>query len=179
MRRLRWSLAAVLTICMISAPLAEEIGWQEAVARLAYERTKAETCVKELKKYGNKAAIKRGEDAYNDAKAEYDGIVQGLIVALAREGEPASLPDLEARMQRGFDMRTAFCRSVDPLVPSSAGQKGPGWVAALSGPIGPLIEAIKDIYLRGRDDDALMRKTIETQLEATSWPAFASIATSL
>ena len=45
---------------MISAAFAEEIGWQEAVARLAYERTKAETCVKELKKYGDKAADKPG-----------------------------------------------------------------------------------------------------------------------
>ena len=45
----------VLAVCMISAAFAEEIGWQEAVARLAYERTKAETCVKELKKYGDKA----------------------------------------------------------------------------------------------------------------------------
>jgi hypothetical protein len=101
MERLRWSLAAVLAVCMISAAFAEEIGWQEAVARLAYERTKAETCVKELKKYGDKAAISRGKDAYNDAKAEYDAIIQGLTVALARKGEPASLPDLEARLQRG------------------------------------------------------------------------------
>ena len=178
MGRLRWLLAVVLAVCMLSAAFAEEIGWQEAVARLAYERTKAETCVIELKKFGKTAAIKRGEDAYNDAKAEYDGIIQGLTVALAREGEPTSLPDLEARMQSGLDMRIAFCRSVDPLVPSSAGQKGPGWVAALSGPLGLLIEAIKDIYLRKQDDDAQMRKTIQTQLEATSWRAFTSITPS-
>jgi hypothetical protein len=88
----------LLAICMISAAIAEEIGWQEAVARLAYERTKAETCVKELKKYGNRAAVRRGEDAYNNAKAEYDATISGLTVALARKGEPASLPDLEARL---------------------------------------------------------------------------------
>ena len=177
MRRLRCSLAAVLTVCMISAAFAEEIGWQEAVARLAYERTKAETCVKELKKYGDKAAISRGEDAYNNAKAEYDAIVSGLTVALARKGEPASLPDLEARLQRGFDARDAFCRSVQPLIPSTAGQRSP-IADVIGGLAGPVIDAIKAIYLRGKDDDALMRKTIETQLEATSWPAFASIAPS-
>jgi hypothetical protein len=179
MWRLRWPLAAVLTLCILSAAFAEEIGWQEAVARLAYERTKAETCVKELKKYGDKdkAAVSRGEDAYNDAKAEYDGIIQGLIVALARASEPASLPDLEARMQRGFDTRDAFCKSVQPLIPSTGGQRSP-ITDIVGGVVGPVIDAIKAIYLRGKDDDALMRKTIETQLEATSWPAFASITPS-
>ena len=164
---------------MGAATLAAEIGWQEAVARLAYERTKAETCIKELKKYGDKAAISRGEDAYNDAKAEYDAIVQGLTVALARKGEPMSLPDLEARLQRGFDAREAFCKSVLALIPSSAGQNGPNPIADIVGAVaGPVVDALKAIYLRGKDDDALMRKTIETQLEATTWPAFASIAPS-
>jgi hypothetical protein len=177
MEGLRCSLAAVLTLCILSAAFAEEIGWQEAVARLAYERTKAETCVKELKKYGDKAAISRGEDAYNNAKAEYDAIVQGLTVALARKGEPASLPDLEARLQRGFAERDGFCKTIQPLVPSTAGQRSP-ITDIIGGVVGPVIDAIKAIYLRGKDDDALTRKTIETQLEATSWPAFASITPS-
>jgi hypothetical protein len=147
------------------------------VARLAYERTKAETCVKELKKYGDKPAISRGEDVYNDAKAEYDAIVEGLTVALARKGEPASLPDLESRLQRGFDAREAFCRSVQPLVPSTVGQRSP--IADIVGGLaGPVIDAVKAIYLHGKDDDALMRKTIETQLEATSWLQFGSISPS-
>jgi hypothetical protein len=177
MGRLRWSLAAVLAVCMSSAALAEEIGWQEAVARLAYERTKAETCVKELKKYGDKAAISRGEDAYNNVKAEYDAIVSGLTVALAKKGEPESLPDLEVRMQRGFDARQAFCKSVQPLIPATTGQKSP-IADIVGGVVGPVIEALKAIYLRSKDDDAQMRKTIQTQLEATSWLAFASISSS-
>ena len=178
MRGLR-GVIAVLAVCLVSAAFAEEIGWQEAVARLAYERTKAETCVKELKKYGDAAAISRGEDAYDGAKAEYDAIISGLTVALARKGEPASLPDLEARLQRGFEARETFCKSVQALAPSSAGQKGLGPIADFIGGIaGPVVDAIKAIYLRGKDDDALMRKTIETQLEVTSWPAFASITPS-
>ena len=162
---------------MGAVPFAAEIGWQEAVARLAYERTKAETCVKELKKYGDKAAISRGEDAYDKARDEYNPIIAGLTVALARKGEPMSLPDLEARLQRGFDAREAFCKSVQPLVPSTGGQRSP--IADIVGGVaGPVVDALKAIYLRGKDDDALMRKTIETQLEATTWPAFASIAPS-
>jgi hypothetical protein len=176
MRRFREGIAA-LAVCAISAALAEEVGWQEAVARLAYERTKAETCVKELKKYGDKTAVSRGEDAYNNAKAEYDAIISGLTVALARKGEPESLPDLEARLQRGFEAREAFCKSVQPLIPSTTGQKSP-IADVIGGLAGPVIDAVKTIWMRGKDDDALMRKTIETQLEATSWPAFASITPS-
>jgi hypothetical protein len=100
-----------------------------------------------------------------------------LTVALARKGEPASRPDLEARMQRGFDAREAFCKSVQPLVPSTAGQRSP-IVDIVGGAIGPVIDALKAIWMRKQDDDALIRKTIETQLEATSWPAFASITPS-
>jgi hypothetical protein len=176
MRRFRGAVA-VVAVFAISAAFAEEIGWQEAAARLAYERTKAETCVKELKKYGDAAAIRRGEDAYGNAKAEYDAIVSGLTVALPRKGEPASLPDLEDRMQRGFDAREGFCKSVQPLIPSTAGQRSP-ITDVIGGIAGPVIDAIKAIYLRGKDDDALMRKMIDTQLEATSWPAFASITPS-
>jgi hypothetical protein len=178
MRGLRGTIT-LLGVCAISVAFAEDIGWQEAVARLAYERTKAETCVKELKKYGDAAAKSRGEDAYDTAKAEYDAIISGLTVALAKKDEPVSLPDLEARLQRGFEARETFCRSVQALAPSSAGQKGLGPIADFVGGIaGPVIDAIKAIYFRGKDDDALMRKTIQTQLEATSWPAFASITPS-
>jgi hypothetical protein len=157
--------------------MAADIGWQEAVARLAYERTRAETCVRALKAYGDPAAVKRGEFAYGEAKAEYDGVIQGLIVALAGKGEPTGLPDLEARMQRGFDAREAFCKSVQALAPSSPGQKS---VIAdiVKGAVGPVIDAIKAIWTRSRDDDALMRRTIQTQLEAASWPQFASISPS-
>lgn len=177
MGQLRWPLVAVLAVCVVSPVLAADIGWQEAVARLAYERTRAETCVKALKAYGDAAAIKRGEIAYNEAKAEYDGIITGLTIALARKAEPPSLPDLEDRTQRGFQARKAFCESVQPLVPSSASQKGP-FTDILGEAIGPVIDAAKAIWMRVKDDDALMRKTIETQLEATSWPPFASISPS-
>jgi hypothetical protein len=156
--------------------LAAEIGWREVVARLAYERTKAETCVKALKAYDDPAAIKPGEIAYGEAKAEYDGIIHGLTVALATKGEPASLPDLETRMQRGFDAAT-FCKSVLLLVPSRAGQRSV-ITDIVGGAVGPVIDAVKEIVIRGQEDDALTRKTIENELEAASWPSFASISPS-
>ena len=38
-----------------------------------------------------------------------------------------------------------------------------------------LIDAVKAIYLDFRAEDRLTRKTIQTQLEAAKWPAFAAI----
>jgi hypothetical protein len=158
------------------------VTWQEAVARLARERTVAETCAALLKRQGDAAVITRGALAYGEAKAEYDGIIAGLIVALARKAEPASLTDLEARMRRGLAERQAFCRIVEPLgTTQNAGEKG--WIeeavkGAVEGVAGPLIDAIKSLWLRSRDDNALMRKTIETQLEAAVWRDFAAVAPS-
>jgi hypothetical protein len=158
------------------APTPTDIGWQEAIARLARERSLAVTCVGLLRKYGNPGAIDRGTLVYADAKAEFDGIIAGLSVALASRDQPSSLPDLEARLKRGFDKREAFANSVQQLLPSPAhGERGLiGEI--VSGAIGPLIEAVKTIWLRSRDDDALMRKTIGTQLEATIWPPFESVS---
>jgi hypothetical protein len=178
MRRALWLMALIVGCSAAWAVSAQDIGWQEAVARLKQERTLAETCVALLKKYGNAGAIDRGQLAYADAKAEYDAIIAGLDVALAQSDQPASLPDLEARLRRGFDKRQAFCASVEPLVPPPRpGVKSP-FTDIVGGAVGPVVDALKAIWLRTRDDNALMRKTIETQLEDTKWPSFASVSPS-
>jgi hypothetical protein len=178
MRRALWLMALIVGFSATWAVSAQDIGWQEAVARLARERTLAETCVALLKKHGNAGAIERGRLAYADAKAEYDAIIAGLDVALAQSDQPASLPDLEARLRRGFDKRQAFCASVKPLVPPPPkGVKSP-FTDIVGGAVGPVVDAVKAIWLRTRDDNTLMRKTIETQLEDTKWPSFASVSPS-
>jgi hypothetical protein len=156
------------------AQAAETIGWQEAVARLAGERTKAETCTRILKQYGDPAAVSRGELTYGEAKGEVDGVIAGLIVALAKADEPASLPDLEARLQRGVEGRETVCAQAKPLVPDSSGEKNV-IVDLVSGALEPLIAAVKEIYLDAKEQDRLTRLTIQNQLEATTWPAFADI----
>jgi hypothetical protein len=85
MRRALWLTALIVGCSAAWAAAAQDIGWQEAVARLKEERTLAETCVALLKKHGhgNVGAIERGQLAYADAKAEYDAIIAGLDVALA------------------------------------------------------------------------------------------------
>jgi hypothetical protein len=153
----------------------EGISWQEAVARLAAERTRAETCARLLKSYGDSAAVSKGDQVYGAAKAEVDGVIAGLVVALAQDDEPTSLPDLEARLQRGIKGRESFCADVTPLAPAASGEKN--LIIDLAGEVlGPLIEAVQVIYLDHREDDRLTRATIQTQLEATKWPAFAEVS---
>jgi hypothetical protein len=174
----RWWLLLLLAVNVSAAAVqAQEINWQEAVARLARERTLAETCAVVLRKYGDQEAKDRGSLAYGEAKADYDGVIAGLVVALARKGQRESLPDLQARLQHGFDKRQAFCLSVEPLVPKSHGEKS-SVTDIVIGVVKPLTDAVVAIWSRTRDDDALMRKTIQTQLEATSWPAFDKVAAS-
>jgi hypothetical protein len=158
---------------------AEGIGWQEAVARLAHERTRAETCVRLLKTYGDEVALSRGDLTYGEAKAEVDAVIAGLMVALAKDAEPVSLPDLETRLEHGVKGREAFCEQVKPLVPDTTGERNV-ITDLVSGALGPLIEAVKEIYLSAREDanerERLTHLTIQNQLEATKWPAFADIS---
>ena len=183
-----WSPALLVSLACLAGPAlsapAQTINWQEAVARLAQEREQAVTCAGLLKKYGNRdaAALDRGSLAYGKAKAEYDGVIAGLSVALAQRERPASLGDLEERLGRGVAARAAFCKEAEALVPpAQTGQKGV--VAeivkgAVSGAVGPVIQALQAIYTRSRDEDAQARETIQAQLEAVSWPPFASVAPS-
>jgi len=173
----RWLALTFVVVTLAGTAIhAQEINWQEATARLARERTHAETCASVLKKYGNPTAIDRGSVDYGEAKAEYDGIIAGLSVALARKEEPASLSDLQAKLQRGFDKTVVFCQSALSFMPQgNGGERGP-IEEIVGGVIGPLIKAVQAIYFRAKDDDLLTRKTIQTQLEATLWPPFASVS---
>ena len=64
---------------------AEAPSWQDAVAELAGERTKAETCVRLLKRNAkdDQATLDRGELSYGEAKGEMDAVIAGLITAVA------------------------------------------------------------------------------------------------
>jgi hypothetical protein len=60
---------------------------------------------------------------------------------------------------------------MEPLLPKAHGQKGP-IVDIVEGAVKPVIDALVAIWSRTRDDSAVMRGTIQTQLEATSWADF-------
>jgi hypothetical protein len=121
-------------------------------------------------KYGDQANQARDPMTHGEANPECDGVIAGLIVALAREGQPEGLPDLQDRLQRGLDKREAFCRNVGPFMPKGHGEQSP--IADIVGGAVKPPDAIVAIWSRTSDDDALMRETIQTQLEATSRPPF-------
>jgi hypothetical protein len=150
--------------------------WPDAIATLAAERTRAETCVRLLKRHagGEAAALSRGELAYTAAKAEMDAVIAGLTVVLAQGGTPPDLPDLEARLTRGVRAREAFCKEVTALVPDDPGTRNV-LVQVLGAVLTPLLEAVRALYTGLTEHDRLRRQTIQTQLEATQWPAFAEI----
>src|SRR5207249_9779360 len=77
------ALPILLTGTAISQPAT--ITWPEAVAQLAGERAKAETCVALVKKYGDEAQIARAQLTYTTAKADADAAIAGLITVRSEE----------------------------------------------------------------------------------------------
>jgi hypothetical protein len=167
---------AVLTGSAISQPAT--ISWPEAVAQLTGERAKAETCVALMKRYGDDAQIARGQLTYTTAKADSDALIAGLITALATGQAPLSLSSLQTKLNSGVSGLVEFCRTVSNLLPNTAGQKDVVTdIAKVT--IGPLLAMLSDgvsaLYNNHRADDALTRRTIQTQLEAARWPTFSEV----
>jgi hypothetical protein len=171
-------LLALLMPTVIAVGQPASMSWPEAVAQLTSERTKAETCVALVKKFGNEAQIARGQLSYTNAKADADAVIAGLITALSVGQQPASLSTLQAKLSTGVSGLAEFCGAVANLLPSTAGQKDI-LTAIAKGAIQPLLkmlsEGVAALYNNYRTDDALTRRTIQTQLEAARWPAFSEV----
>ncbi len=175
------STMALALAVALGAMAAEGIGWPEAVSRFAAMRSKAETCVGLLKKYGDQAQTANGQLIYVGAKAEVDSLIAGLVVALSQSGAPDDLPNLDARSSRGLMGLADVCDAARALLPSAAGQKS--FLPDIAkDAIQPLIVAVSDgvsaLYNNHRKDDALTRLTIKTQLEAAKWPDYAQVKAS-
>jgi hypothetical protein len=156
----------------------KDIGWPEAVGRLAGARSKAETCAAMLKRYGDKQQIAQGQLDYGEGKANFDAVIAGLITALTEGGKPKSLPSLETDLGNGTHALQQFAHMVSKLTPSSSGRKdiiGDIAKATIKPVIDALSAAISALYNNHRKDDVLTRETIKTQLEATKWLSFAEV----
>jgi hypothetical protein len=173
-------LALFLMTGSVSAQSAA-ISWPDAVGQIAGERAKAETCVGLMKKYGDEAQRARGEITYTGAKADFDAVIAGLIVALSAGQTPASLSGLQDRLSGGVSGRVEFCGTVSNLLPKTAGQTEKGVMVDIAKaiPLEQLFKMLSDgvsaLYTNHRSDDLLTRKTIQTQLEAARWPAFSEV----
>jgi hypothetical protein len=172
------ALLALLALTGSASSQPATLSWPEAVAQLAGERAKAETCVALMKKYGDEAQIARGQFAYADAKADSDAVVAGLITALSAGGAPAGLPGLQTKLKSGVSGLLEFCATVRNLLPNTAGQKNIVTDIAKTA-IEPLFKMLSDgvaaLYNNYRSDNALTRRTIQTQLEAARWPPFSEV----
>jgi hypothetical protein len=168
-------LVVLPTVC-----LAQDINWQEAVKRLSGEQYKAGQCILVLKKYGNEAQIGQGRLTYGDAKAKDDAVINGLVTVLAQGENPSSLADLNKDLEGGTRQLAEFCNSAATLLPAAKpGEKGflsDIVTAAIEPLITALSKAVSAIYNDHRDDEALRRKTIQTQLEGAKWPDFDSVS---
>lgn len=165
-----------LSVALAAPPSLAAMSWQDAVTRLAQERTQAETCAAVIKARGTAADRERAAMGYGAAKAEMDGVIAGLVVLLARNGNPSELSALLPRLERAAAGRDRLCRSAQGLIPADPGAKG-GVVAEIVGAVlGPLVDAVKDLIIDGRERDAAARRTIQTRLEATAWTAFSDLA---
>jgi hypothetical protein len=173
----RPSLVVLVALLFVPAVVwAQAMRWPEAVAALAAERTRAETCGRLLKRHAghDAAALSRGELAYAEAKADVDAVIAGLTIVLAQRGTPPQLPDLETRLTRGVQAREAFCRQVTALVPEDPGTREL-LVPLLGAVLPPLLEAARTLFTFEKEQDRLLRQTIQTQLEATIWTPFADL----
>jgi len=163
-----------LVALVLAASQARAVGWQDAVRTLAQERTKAEMCAGIVRKFGDDGAKARAAVVYGAARGRYDGVIAGLIVALAGGDAPDSLDDLEGQLREGHLELGQFCAGMQKLLPSETGERD--WRADIaSSAIEPLLKAVQDIYLDYRKRAEMTRKTIQTQLEEAKWPPFASV----
>jgi hypothetical protein len=156
-----------------------EMTWAEAVAQVASVRTKAETSVALLKKFGDSGHIARGQLIYSDAKGEANGVIAGLIVALSAKDEPESLSSLQDRVERAATGLATLRKLAESQLPNLEGTRDFDLGNILKGAIEqlykPLSDAVAALYNNHRTDNELTRKTIQTQLEAARWPDFAEV----
>jgi hypothetical protein len=167
----------MMTGAMVAQPAA--ISWPDAVGQIAGERAKAETCVALMKKYGDDAQKARGQITYTGAKADFDAVIAGLIAVLSAGQTPASLSILQDKLSSSMSGLAEFCGTVTNLLPNGQTEKDVMIDIAKMIPFEQLLKMLSDgvsaLYTNHRGDDALTRRTIQTQLEAARWPTFSEV----
>jgi hypothetical protein len=180
----RWLMAMLLLAPLLGA--AEEIGYREAVDRLAQERTLAESCASILKTFADDDPMARiqGQRLYARAKADVDGLIAMLVVDLANDRSPAEIPELSQRLAAVPAQRRIFCEHVDAAVGADvraqAEDTRDGLLAALlaegiGDAVGGTIEAGVEIWKEYRRADEVRRQTIASQIEAQRWLPYAEV----
>jgi hypothetical protein len=141
---------------------------------LAQERTQAETCVETLKSSTDKAEVATGRLTYGAAKAQADGVIAGLTVALVQGGKPDALPMVMGSLKKAGAGLQEICDAAIKVA-SASGSRGV-IDDILKAPIEPIVNAISSgvsaLWTAHVEKDKLELETIKTQLEAATWPDF-------
>lgn len=173
-----WALVAVaaVLVAFLSSPVASQNGpsWQDAIDRLAAERTRAVTCVGLLKRHAaDDTALSRGQLAYGEAKARMDAIIARLVVVVTEGRGPDAVPDLQRRLDAAVAARLAFCEQATASLPEDEGTKPV--VGDVLAAVDGLFASVVALVDSGREADRWRRDTMRVQLEAQRWPDFADV----
>jgi hypothetical protein len=150
------------------------LGWPDMIDLLTQQRSQAEVCAQTLKSSSDKAAVATGRLIYGTAKSESDGVIAGLLVALAEGGKPDALPTALTGLRKAGDGLREVCDAALTTA-SAAGSKGLV-EDILKAPIEPVLNAISSgarvLWAGHVEKDKLELETIKAQLEAAKWPEF-------
>jgi hypothetical protein len=185
-RRTTYSLAPLLlvfTLLWFTNPSGGQPArtWPDAIGPLAEGRSRAENCIRQLKRYGSLSQINQGEGIYTRAKSHSDGVIAGLLIALETGDAPANLTVVQLQLASTISGLAEFCNSVDDIVLAAVppGNRDVFTSILRIVSIEPLLKAVSDgvaaLYNNNQNKDALIRKTIQTQLEAARWPDFGKV----
>jgi len=158
------------------------MGWPEVIADLKTERSNAETCVGLIKTRGDAEAKSKAEATYVIAKADMDGVIDGLETVLADGGKPNSLPTVRPSLEATTISLKAICAAAfATATPNTKGIWDEIAKGVAEGAAGPVMNKISDgiaalwtHYVV--EPDKLALETKKTKLEAARWPDFADIA---
>ena len=170
---------------LLPAPAAagEEPGWQQAMDRLAHEKTLAEGCVSLLETLADRDPMQRvrGRRIYARASADANGLIALLKADLAGDRSPAAIPELVYRLESVPKQRHALCKSVEAAVEGDIGASSERSCAAelliegIAGHEMPLSDAAVQIWQAYRRAGGPEREHIIAAIEGTRWRDYAEI----
>ena len=145
----------------------------EATERLQRERIAGVTCAQVIKRHlpdGDKVAYSRAQVSYDAARLELMGGIAALETALIEGQEEVALAGLKQRLERGSELREAFCEEAIATLPTVSGERS--LMQAFVTLTGSLVEAGVAIWEKTADLDQLRRDNLRTALEDAKWPSF-------
>jgi hypothetical protein len=155
------------------------LSFGDAIGRLAEQKTLAESHGMLFKRHIiQQTALIEGQRLYDEARANFGGLIERLLVDLADEREPDKSADLRTTLQAAVQRRDAFSRFVGDRLPAEEGTKAidlGGLFQPAADVVNKLIDSAMTIWQEWRKSKQLRRETIRSQIEAQRWRAFTEL----